>query len=82
MSIPASSMNVLIYLAIVADESSIYDIINSLSFPVKWFLSGDVCFLYSAMQAMMLTFVFSRNFVNISGSWCLPGLDVFTLIGI
>ena len=35
MSIPASSMNVLIYLAIVADESSIYDIINSLSFPVK-----------------------------------------------
>ena len=39
MSIPASSMNVFIYLAIVADEIGLcggaYDIINCLSFPVK-----------------------------------------------
>ena len=35
MPIPANSMNLLIYLAIVAGEISTYDIINCLSFPVK-----------------------------------------------
>ena len=85
MSIPASFMNVLMYLAIVADEIGLCggacDIINCLSFPVKWFLSGSIQVLYSSMQAMIQIFGFSGKFVNISGSWCLPGLDVYKTAG-
>ena len=72
MSIPSSSMNVLIYLAIVADEIGLYgntyDIINCLSFPVERSLSSNVRFLYSSMQTMIQIFVFSGNFVDICGS--------------
>ena len=57
MSIPVSSMNVLMYLAIVADETGLcggaYDIMNCLSFPVERFLSGSVRVLYSSMQAII-----------------------------
>ena len=85
MSIPASSMNVLMYLAIVADEIGLcggaYNIINYLSFPVKWFLSSNVRVLYSSMQTMIQTFGFFEKFVNLSGSWCLPGLDVSKTVG-
>ena len=85
MSIPASSMNALMYLAIVAEEIGLcggaLDIINCLSFPVKWFLSSSVHVLYSSMQAMIQIIGFSGEFVNLSGSWCLPGLDVFKTVG-
>ena len=85
MSIPASSMTGLICLAIAADVIGLcggaYDIINCLPFPVEWFLSTNVRFLYSLMQAMMQIFGFSGNCLNISSSWYLPGLDVFKTVG-